>query len=62
MPDATLDQEEQELRMTQMRVDIEHKLLQIKLENRRFMVQAIGAAAALLIAGVALGRFLLFHQ
>ena len=34
---------------------------EIKMENRKFVVQAILAAAALLVAGVAIGRFWLFH-
>ena len=34
---------------------------EIKMENRKFVVQAILAAAALLAAGVAIGRFWLFH-
>ncbi len=45
--------------MEQMRVDIEHKLLQIRLENRRFTIQAIAAAGTLLGAGAAAMALLL---
>ena len=45
-----------------MDVDIQRKLQEIKMENRKFTVQAILAAAARVAAGVALGRFVVFHQ
>lgn len=35
---------------------------EIKMENRKFMVQAILAIAAAVAAGVAIGRFWLFHS
>ena len=56
------EDEERQLRITLMKVDIDHKLLQIRMENRKFVVQAIAASAALLLAGVAIGRFVVFHQ
>jgi len=34
---------------------------EIKMENRKFLVQLLLASAALLAAGVAIGRFWLFH-
>lgn len=34
---------------------------EIKMENRKFLVQAILAIAAAVAAGVAIGRFWLFH-
>ena len=46
--------------MTQMRV--EHGLLRIKLGDRRFPDRFVGAIAGAILAGVALGRFLLLHQ
>ena len=35
---------------------------EIRMENRKFLVQALIAAAALLGAGVAIGRFVWFHS
>lgn len=35
---------------------------EIKMENRKFLVQAILAIAAAVAAGVAIGRFWLFHS
>jgi hypothetical protein len=34
---------------------------EIKMENRKFLVQLLIGSAAILAAGVALGRFWLFH-
>lgn len=45
-----------------MQTDIERKLQEIKMENRKFTVQLILAFAAAVTAGVALGKFLVFHQ
>ena len=56
------EDEERQLRIALMKTDIEHKLLQIKMENRKFAVQFVGAIAAAVLAGVAIGRFILFHQ
>jgi hypothetical protein len=56
------EHDERKLRMKLMGVDIQCKLQEIKMENRKFTVQAILAAAALVAAGVALGKFVVFHQ
>jgi hypothetical protein len=43
------------------RVNITRLEQEIRMENRKFVVQALLAAAALLAAGVAIGRFVFFH-
>jgi hypothetical protein len=48
--------------MDLMAIQIERLRQEIKMENRKFFVQAGLAGAALLAAGVALGRFWLFHS
>jgi hypothetical protein len=50
------------LRIDQMTVNIEKMRMEMKMEARKFLIQALFAAAACVGAGVALGRFLLFHQ
>jgi hypothetical protein len=50
------------LRMDQMTVSTERLRQEIRTENRRFLVSALLAIAAAVAAGVALGRFWLFHQ
>lgn len=45
-----------------MQTDIERKLQEIKMENRKVFVQLIRAFAAAIATGVALGRFVVFHQ
>ena len=44
-----------------MTTQVERLRQQIKTENRKFAVQLLIGAAALLAAGVAIGRFWLFH-
>lgn len=44
-----------------MTTQIERLRQEIRLEQRKFTIQALIAAAALLAAGVTIGRFLLFH-
>jgi hypothetical protein len=44
-----------------MVIQIERLRQEIKMENRKFILQAVVAAAALLGVGIAIGRFWLFH-
>ena len=62
------DEEERELRIElmttqieQARLNIDKMRLEMKMENRKFLVSAVLALAAACAAGVALGRFWLFH-
>lgn len=55
------DDEERQLRKDLMTIQIERLRQEIRTENRKFLIQLSIGAAALLAAGVALGRFLLFH-
>jgi hypothetical protein len=55
------DDREQELRIDLMTIQIERLRQEIKMENRKFAVQLLIAAAALLGVGIAIGRFWLFH-
>jgi hypothetical protein len=50
---------EQQLRMDLMTIQIERLRQEIRMENRKFMVQLLLAAAALVGAGIAIGHFLL---
>jgi hypothetical protein len=52
---------ENQLRAVLMTTQIERLRQEIRLEQRKFTIQALIAAAALLAAGVTIGRFLLFH-
>jgi hypothetical protein len=52
---------EQQLRIDLMTIQIERLRQEIKTENRKFTVQLLIAAAAILAAGIALGRFVFFH-
>ena len=52
------DELEQDLRIEQMTINIEKMRADMKWEARKFTISAILAAAALVGAGVALGRFL----
>lgn len=52
------DPEERDLRITLMNTQIERLRQEIRLENRKFVIQAVIASAALLGAGVAIGRFI----
>jgi hypothetical protein len=63
---TTRDQEEQDKRIElmskqfeQAQINIDRMRQEIRTDTRKFAVQAIIAAAALLAAGVAIGRFLL---
>lgn len=53
------DEREQQLRIDLMTIQIERLRQEIRTENRRFMVQLLLAAAALVGAGIAIGHFLL---
>jgi hypothetical protein len=57
------DDEERQLRIDLMTIQIERLRQELRMESRKFAVQALLAAAALLIAGIAIGRFtcVLFH-
>lgn len=55
------DDETIQLRKDLMTLQIERLRQEIKTDNRKFIMQVIVAGAALLAAGVAIGRFLLFH-
>lgn len=59
MTDA--DVEEQQLRIELMTFQIERLRQEIRMENRKFLVQFSLAIAAALAAGVAIGRFVFFH-
>jgi hypothetical protein len=55
------DEETRQLRKDLMTIQIERLRQEIRMENRKFVMQAILAAAALLGVGIAIGRFVLFH-
>jgi hypothetical protein len=62
----TPDEEEQQLRVTLMavqidktRLDIDRVRQEIRMESRKFFLQALIATAAVFGAGVAVGHFLL---
>lgn len=62
------DEIEQQLRIELMQSQIDNNRLnmkrleqEIRMENRKFFVQALIAFAATLAAGVAIGRFVVFH-
>ena len=42
-------------------IQIERLRQEIRMENRKFFVQLVLAIAATLVAGIAIGRFALFH-
>jgi hypothetical protein len=56
------DQEEQDIRIDQMTINIEKMRSDMKWESRKFITQIVVAFAAVLAAGVAIGRFVVFHQ
>jgi hypothetical protein len=56
------DDRERGLRIQLMETQIERLRQEIRLENRKFIVQIVLALAGALAAGVALGRFVLFHS
>jgi hypothetical protein len=59
---ANEDAREQALRIDLMTIQIERLRQEIKMENRKFLAQAVLAIAAALGVGIAIGRFWLFHS
>ena len=55
------DDEERALRITLMTTQVERLRQEIKMENRKFLVQLLIGVAAAVGVGVAIGRFWLFH-
>jgi hypothetical protein len=55
------DDRERQLRIALMTTQTERLRQEIKTENRKFLVQLLIGAAAMLGVGVAIGRFWLFH-
>jgi hypothetical protein len=55
------DDDERQLRIDLMTIQIERLRQEIRMENRKFVVQLVLALTAALGVGVALGRFWLFH-
>jgi hypothetical protein len=53
------DQDEQDLRIDQMTVNIEKMRTDMRAESRKFLIQAIGVAAACVAAGAALAALFL---
>jgi hypothetical protein len=53
------DQEEQDLRIDQMTINIEKMRSDMANDNKRFVVQALGAAAACVAAGAGLATLFL---
>jgi hypothetical protein len=49
------------VQIDQGRVNIDRMRQEIRTENRKFLVQLLLALAAAVAAGVAMGRFWLFH-
>lgn len=58
---TTRDQEEQDLRIEQMNTNIEKMRRDMAWEAKKFALQAIAAAIALLGVGVAIGRLIWGH-
>jgi hypothetical protein len=52
---------ENQLRVELMTTQAERLRQELRMEQRKFVVQALLAAAALLAAGIAIGRFVIFH-
>jgi hypothetical protein len=57
-----MSDEEQRLRITLMTTQSERLRQEIKMENRKFVVQFVVAIAAALGVGFTIGRFVLFHN
>jgi len=53
---------ENQKRVELMQTQAERLRQEIKMESRKFTIQALIAAAALLGVGVAIGRFIVFHS
>jgi hypothetical protein len=58
---SDLDDVEQQLRIDLMTIQIERLRQEMRSENRKFLLQVLLALIAALGAGIALGRFWLFH-
>ena len=56
------EDEERQLRIDLMTIQIERLRQEMRMENRKFVVQLILALTAAVGVGVALGRFWLFHS
>jgi hypothetical protein len=56
---TTRDQEEQDLRIDQMTINIEKMRAEMAAENKRFTLQAIGVAAACVVAGATIATLVL---
>ena len=56
------DDRERQLRIALMTTQTERLRQEIKMETRKFLVQLLIGSAAILAAGVAIGRFWLFHS
>jgi hypothetical protein len=52
---------ENQLKVQLMTTQIERLRQEIKTDQRKFVIQALIAAAALIAAGIAIGRFVVFH-
>ena len=57
-----MSDEENRLRIILMTTQTERLRQEIKMENRKFIVQLLLGAAAILGVGIAIGRFVLFHS
>jgi hypothetical protein len=57
-----MSDEEQRLRITLMTTQSERLRQEIKMENRKFVVQFVVAIVAALGVGFTIGRFVLFHN
>jgi hypothetical protein len=56
------DAVERQLRIDLMTIQIERLRQEMRMENRKFVVQLVLALTAAVGVGVALGRFWLFHS
>ena len=56
------DDKERQLRIDLMTIQIERLRQELRMENRKFVVQLVLALTAAVGVGVALGRFWLFHS
>ena len=59
MPDSGDD--ERQLRIDLMTTQIERLRQEIRMENRKFVVQLLIGISAAVAVGIAIGRFVLFH-
>lgn len=57
-----MSDEETRLRITLMTTQTERLRQEIKMENRKFIVQFVIAITAALGVGIAIGRFVMFHN